>query len=82
MAIKIYLCVCEAREGVTPHWLLMLVEDDAERGTWIHLVGGPSNKDYTLPIQANKGVDSFGIAFKELLSTVDATHRNKILAAA
>lgn len=51
--------------------------------TWYHVTGGPTQGlQYTLQIQANKRVDSFGIASKTRIGTIPATEVNKVKAAA
>lgn len=81
--IEVSLCKCVQRDENAPHWMLMLASEGSGKGTWYHSKGGPTqHKDYELAIEANKRVNSQGIASRELLGRISPADVNKVKAAA
>lgn len=83
--VPIDVLVCHGKERGTkyPHWMLMLVSRGAQKGTWYHSIGGPTqNKPYEVAIQAQKRVDSQGISSTELIGSIMPKDVNKVKAAA
>lgn len=77
--LDIYVAFGVRRGNDTLHWMLLVVPPGSDRCTWYHVTGGPTqDTGYTLMIQANKRVNSLGIASKELIGTIKAEDTNKL----
>lgn len=77
--------VCFGPEGQTeyPHWLLSLQSCGVTECTWIHSTGGPSQgREYECSIQANKPVESHGIASSSLQGYVSPQEVNEVISIA
>ncbi|KAJ5265273.1 hypothetical protein N7524_006291 [Penicillium chrysogenum] len=69
----IYVAYGNRRRNDTLHWILLLANPGSDRCTWYHVVGGPTQgRPYQPKIEANKRVNSFGIASKCLYKGVSA----------
>jgi len=83
--VPIDVLVCYEKERGTkyPHWMLMLVSQGGQRGTWYHSTGGPTQgTPYAVTIEANKRLDSHGIQSTEQIGTIMPKDVNKVKAAA
>ncbi|EED20287.1 conserved hypothetical protein [Talaromyces stipitatus ATCC 10500] len=81
--LDIYIGFGNRRGNDTLHWILMLATPGTDRCTWYHVTGGPTQaRGYTLQIQANKRLNSFGLSGKRFISTIPASEINKIKSAA
>ena len=81
--VNVLVCYSKERGTKYPHWMLMLVPQGRQRGTWYHSVGGPTqDRPYEVAIEANKRTDSHGIESTELVGTIQAKDVNKVKAAA
>ncbi|CAK3799037.1 Hypothetical predicted protein [Lecanosticta acicola] len=83
--VPIDVLVCYGKERGTryPHWMLMLISQGAQRGTWYHAVGGPTqHAPYSLAVQADKRLDSHGIETTELIGSIMPKDVNKFKSAA
>lgn len=81
--LDIYVGFGNRRGNDTLHWILMLAIPGTDRCTWYHVTGGPTQtRGYTLQIQANKRLNSFGLSGKRFISTIPAREINKVKATA
>lgn len=79
----IYVAYGNRRRNDTLHWILLLANPGSDRCTWYHVVGGPTQgRPYQPKIEANKRVNSFGIASKVWISRIPASEINKVKATA
>jgi hypothetical protein len=61
----------------------MAVPRGSDRCTYYHVTGGPTQRTgYSLMIQANKRVDSFGIQSKNFVGTIAQSDINKLRSSA
>ncbi|KAJ5569893.1 uncharacterized protein N7459_009323 [Penicillium hispanicum] len=81
--LAVSIAFCKRRPSYDPlHWILITAHHGSDRGTWYHVVGGPSQRrGYELRIQANKRLDSPGIESKKWISNIPATEQLKVKAA-
>ena len=78
----IYIAFCNRRPNNDPlHWILLVATPGSRTCTWYHVEGNPA-QGYTLKIQANKRIDSFGIASKEYIGQIYEKDTAKLRAAA
>lgn len=80
--LDLYVAFGNRRGNDTVHWILLVVPRNSDRCTYYHVTGGPTRTGYTLQIQANKRVTSFGIASKELVGCIYEGDLNKLKASA
>lgn len=79
---EIYVAFCHRRPSGDPiHWILMARPEGSQRCTWYHVEGSPT-QGYQLKIQANKRMDSFGIASKHFIGRIDDKNIGRLRAAA
>jgi hypothetical protein len=83
MSLDVYVAFGQ-RRGTDPlHWILLVAPSGSDRCTWYHVTGGPTQgTGYTLMIQANKRVNSLGIASKELIGSIQEKDINKLKSSA
>jgi hypothetical protein len=83
MSLDVYVAFGQ-RRGTDPiHWILLVAPSGSDRYTWYHVTGGPTQgTGYTLMIQANKRVNSLGIASKELVGRIEEKDINKLKSSA
>lgn len=81
--LDVYIAFCQRRGTDPAHWMLLVGTTGTNRCTWYHVTGGPTqNSGYTLMIQANKRIDSFGIVSRELVGTIQEKDLNKLKSSA
>lgn len=79
----IYVAFGQRRGNDPLHWMLLVAPTGSDRCTWYHVTGGPTQgTGYSLIIQANKRVNSLGIASKELVGRIEDKDINKLKASA
>jgi uncharacterized membrane protein YgcG len=79
---EIYVAFCNRRPNNDPlHWILLVATPGSRTCTWYYVEGNPT-QGYTLKIQANKRMDSFGIASKQYICRIDDKDIAKLRAAA
>ncbi|KAI1257418.1 hypothetical protein MGN70_000458 [Eutypa lata] len=81
--LKLYVAICkEHSPGGARHWILMLAPEGAERGTWYHVTGGPTqNKPYKLEIQT-KRINSTGVETHHHVGNIAQKDVNKVKSSA
>ncbi|KZF20992.1 hypothetical protein L228DRAFT_239887 [Xylona heveae TC161] len=84
MRINLYVAFGQPRGRDPRHWMILAVPEGAtQRCTYYHVTGGPTQgQSYELQIQANKRVNSFGIASKEYIGTINESDVNKLKSSA
>lgn len=72
------------RRGNDPlHWIFILAPPGSNKCTWYHVKGGPTQGvPYTMKVEDNKRMDSFGIASMVKICTIPTLEKRKVLAAA
>ena len=79
---EIYVGFCHRRPTNDPlHWILIVRPQGSQRCTWYHVEGG-ATQGYSLKIQANKRMDSFGVASKQFIGRIDEKDIGKLRASA
>lgn len=83
MSLDVYVAFGQ-RRGTDPlHWILLVMPRGSDRCTWYHVTGGPTQgAGYTLNIQANKRVNSFGITSKEFIGRIQEKDVGKLKSSA
>ena len=77
---EIHVCYGHEHLGEYPHWLLSLQSPDASQCTWIHSTGGPSQgRAYECSIQANKHIESAGIASSSIQGYISPEDVGKVI---
>ena len=83
--LDLSLGICRAKPGRYPHWILIIGEPGANRVSWVHSSGGPTEfggGEYYLKLDSSKRADSRGITSIETLGSTSGTNWSKIIAAA
>ncbi|KAH9863700.1 hypothetical protein J1614_009632 [Plenodomus biglobosus] len=81
--LDVYIAFGQRRGNDPLHWILLVSPTGTDQCTWYHVTGGPTQgKNYSLMIQANKRMNSFGIASKELVGRIEEKDINKLKASA
>lgn len=81
--VNLYVASGQRRGNDPLHWIILAVPQGSDRCTYYHVTGGPTqNTKYQLQIQANKRVDSNGIASKEIVGTIAQNDINKLKSSA
>ena len=82
-SFEIHVCYGHEHLGEYPHWLLSLQSPGASQCTWIHSTGGPSQgRAYECSIQANKHIESAGIASSSIQGYISPRDVGKVIEAA
>lgn len=78
-SLDVYVAFCKRRSEYPLHWMLLVANPGSQRCTWYHVVGGPSqNREFERKIQAEKRIDSHGIATKTWISNISASEAFKV----
>jgi hypothetical protein len=82
-ALDLYVAFGQRRGNDPLHWILLVAPKNSDRCTWYHVTGGPTQgAGYSLMIQANKRINSLGIASKELIGSIQEKDINKLKSSA
>jgi hypothetical protein len=81
--LELYVAYGQRRGNDALHWIILAVPENSDRCTYYHVTGGPTQgTDYVLQIEANKRVNSNGIASTEHIGTIEKSDINKLKASA
>ena len=82
-SVEVHVCYGHEHLGEYPHWLLSLQPLGTSQCTWIHSTGGPSQgRAYECSIQANKHIESAGIASSSIQGYISPKDVSKVIEAA